>query len=131
MARLILDTTFLIEAERSGQTLADLLSDSDDVSIAAITATELLLGAQLSDERHREAREHYISHVLGTIPVEDYDLTVARAHAQLLAWTRSAGSPRGAFDLIIAATAVATRRTVVTSDGRGFDGLPDVAVRRH
>ena len=131
MARLILDTTFLIDAERSGQALADFVDDSDDVAIAAITAAELLLGARLSDDARRTAREQYVNNVLGAISVEDYDLTVARAHAELLAWTRRTGTPRGAFDLMIAATAVATKRTVVTSDERGFDGLPNVAIQPH
>ena len=40
MARLILDTTVLVEAERSRQRLDEVISD-DDVSIAAITAAEL------------------------------------------------------------------------------------------
>jgi predicted nucleic acid-binding protein len=30
---------------------------------------------------------------------------------------------------LIAATAVATARTIVTSDARGFEGLPGVLVR--
>jgi len=53
----------------------------------------------------------------------------ARAHADLLAAVRAAGSPRGAHDLIIAATAVETERIVVTADARGFEGLPSVDVR--
>jgi predicted nucleic acid-binding protein len=40
------------------------------------------------------------------------------------------GTPRGAHDLIIAATARATSRTVVTSDRTGFIDLPGVNVRR-
>jgi tRNA(fMet)-specific endonuclease VapC len=42
---------------------------------------------------------------------------------------RRAGRPRGAHDLIIAATAVATGRIVVTADGDGFADLPGVSVR--
>jgi len=41
---------------------------------------------------------------------------------------RRAGTPRGAHDLVVAAAAAATGRTVVTSDATGFEHLPDVAV---
>jgi len=55
-------------------------------------------------------------------------LDVARAHATLLAYARRSGRPRGAHDLIIAATALSRARTVVTADPEGFDGLPGVRV---
>ncbi|WP_423917003.1 type II toxin-antitoxin system VapC family toxin [Candidatus Poriferisodalis sp.] len=46
----------------------------------------------------------------------------------LLADTHRAGQARGAHDLIIAATARATNRTVVTADPTGFDGLTGVSI---
>jgi tRNA(fMet)-specific endonuclease VapC len=54
---------------------------------------------------------------------------VARAHAALLAHTGREGRPRGAHDLLIAATARKSSRTVVTADYRGFADLPQVEVR--
>lgn len=59
------------------------------------------------------------------------DLDVAEAHAELLVAVRSPGTPRGAHDLIIAATARASERTVVTAEGAAFAALPGVTVRRH
>lgn len=69
--------------------------------------------------------------LLRTVPVEPYDLEVARAHAGLLAHARRSGQSRGAHDLMIAATAVATRRAVVTGDEAGFADLPGVTVRAY
>ena len=129
MARLILDTTILITAERSARNLSRLIADDDDVAIAAITAAELLVGVELADEAHRPGRTSYVRSVLDTVPVEDYDLDVARCHATLIAVTRRAGRPRGAHDLIIAATALATDRVVVSSDSNAFAELPGVSVR--
>lgn len=74
-------------------------------------------------------REQYVERILTTIPVEPYTVEIARAHAQLLAEARRSGRPRGAHDLIIAATALATGRVVVTTDANGFHDLPGVAVR--
>jgi tRNA(fMet)-specific endonuclease VapC len=125
--RLILDTGILIRAERGRARLGRALRDDDDVAIAAITAAELLVGVELADARRRPDRAAYVDDVLATVPVEDYTPDEAAAHARLLAHVRRTGRPRGAHDLIIAATATATRRTVLTSDGSAaFADLPGV-----
>ena len=129
MARLILDTTVLVTADREGTQLDDLLADEDDVAIAAITAAELLVGVHLADDAHRAGRIAFVDDVLSTIPIEDYDLPAARAHAELLAHVRRTGRPRGAHDLVIAATASATRRIVLSADTGAFADLPGVAHR--
>ena len=66
--------------------------------------------------------------VVASIPILDYDLAVARTHANLLAFVRRQGRPRGAHDLIIAATALAANRILVSADTTAFDDLPGVAV---
>jgi tRNA(fMet)-specific endonuclease VapC len=129
LARLILDTTILVEGERRGTQLAELIEDEDDVAVAAVTAAELLVGIELADRRRRGTRGAYVERILSEIPVEDYALAVARTHATLLAHARRSGRPRGAHDLIIAATAASTNRTLVTADPARFEGLPGVVVR--
>jgi tRNA(fMet)-specific endonuclease VapC len=125
--RLILDTGVLVRAERGRARLDRALRDDDDVVIAAITAAELLVGVELADAERRPARAAYVDDVLGTVPVEDYTIEVAVAHARLLAHARRTGRSRGAHDLIIAATAAATGRTVLTADmSAAFGDLPGV-----
>lgn len=99
------------------------------MAIAAITVAELLVGVELADGKRRAARQKLVDAIVDTLPIEDYDLNVARRHGELLAHVQRAGQPRGAHDLVIAATAVARRRIVVTADARGFDGLPGVTYR--
>ncbi len=118
----------LVAAERHGAPLDSVVTDDDDVAIAAITAAELLVGVELADARHRRQRATFVDAILELVPVESYDLDVARAHAGLLAYVHRAGRARGAHDLIIAATAVSSRRTVVTGDAGGFEELPGVKV---
>lgn len=131
MTRLLLDTTFLIDAERDGTVIEQLIADDDDAAIAAITVAELRVGALLADDRRRSARAAFVDVVLSALPVIDYDLDVASAHADLLVHVRRAGAPRGAHDLIIAATAVATGRAMVTASGSAFESLPGVDLRFH
>ena len=131
MSDLLLDTTFLIDAERRDEELDRMISDEDDVAVAAITVAELLVGVELASERHKEDRQRFVSAVVDSIPVLSYDLSVADVHAALLADTRLSGRPRGAHNLIIAATARATNRTIVSADRSAFSDLPGVAVLDH
>ena len=125
--RLILDTGVLVRAERGRARLDRVLDDADDVAVAAITVAELLVGVELADDRRRADRAAFVDDVVATIAVEDYTLEVAAAHAALLAYVRRTGRPRGAHDLIIAATGAATGRTVLTSDTTaGLAELPGV-----
>lgn len=129
MDRLILDTTVLISAERTRTPFDAVIADDDDVAIAAVTVAELLVGVELATSRHRARRATFVGGVLGTLMVEDYTIDTARSHAALLSATRREGRPRGAHDLIIAATAVSTGRILVTADDRGFEGLPGLEAR--
>lgn len=106
-----------------------MIGDEDDVAIAAITAAELLVGVQLADRRHKPSRQAFVDALLSSIPVEPYDLEIARTHSELLAHARRSGRARDAHDLLIAATARAHSRTLVTADGRGFERLPGVTVQ--
>jgi len=125
--RLILDTGVLVVSERRKSGLADLIDVDDDIVIAAITVAELRTGIELANDSHRSGRTEFLVQVLETLPVEPYDVAVAEAHGHLLAYVHRGGTQRGAHDLLIAATAVATRRTVVTTDRRArFQDLPGV-----
>jgi tRNA(fMet)-specific endonuclease VapC len=130
LARLILDTTVLVDAEREGAgAIEELVGDADDVAIAAVTVAELRVGVELADVGRRPGRETFVEAVLGVLSVEDYDIEVARAHGALLAHCRRIGRPRGAHDLIVAATARARRREVVSADTEAFAELPQVVLR--
>jgi tRNA(fMet)-specific endonuclease VapC len=129
VTRLLLDTTFLVDADRAGAHLDEVIDDGDDLAVAAVTIAELRVGALLADRKRKASRTAYVDDVIATIPVLDYDLRVAEAHAELLAEVRAQGKPRGAHDLIIAATAKAFGRTVVSADRGAFVDLPGVEVR--
>jgi len=125
----LLDTTFLVDADRAGAPFDEVIGDNDEVAVAAITIAELLVGVELADVAHRAARQQFVDIVKKVMPVIDYDTTIASSHAQLLVVTRRQGRPRGAHDLIIAATASATQREVVSADPSAFGDLPGVSLR--
>jgi tRNA(fMet)-specific endonuclease VapC len=118
----------LVDAERGGDSLSEAIGDGDDVAVAAITVAELKVGVRLAKGRRREKRERFVAAVLDAVSIEVYDLNVAEAHAALLAHFRRAGTPRGAHDLIVAATARAQEREAVSFDRDGFAELPGVSL---
>ncbi len=130
MARLILDTGVLVAAAR-GLLSESELTDDDDIALPAIAVAEYLAGALLDADPSRQAAQRaFLTDVLAVTPICDYDRTVAEHHAALLAHVQQGGEPRGAHDLLIAATARATGRTLLSSDSRArFRELPDVAAR--
>lgn len=130
MARLILDTGVVIAGARGRVDIAA-LADSDDVALPTIAVAEYLAGTLLDDDRERaSAQRAFLNDVLEVLPVRDYDRVVAEHHAALLAHVRRTGETRGAHDLVVAATARATGRTLLATDARaGFSELPDVTAR--
>lgn len=130
MARLILDTGVIIAGVRGHVDVAT-LADADDVAIPAVAVAEYLAGTLLDADPGRSAAQRaFLDEVLGVLAVHEYDRTVAEHHAALLAHVQRTGTKRGAHDLIIAATARATDRIILTTDERArFGELPEVRAR--
>jgi tRNA(fMet)-specific endonuclease VapC len=126
--RVILDTGVIIALER-GRLDVDALLGADDAAIASVTAMELLVGVERADETNRQRRMTHVEAVLSSVPIIDYTLDVARTHARLVAQSMKSGRTRSAYDMIIAATAVADGRTLRTTDASaGFAELPGLRV---
>ncbi|MFT4219056.1 MAG: PIN domain-containing protein [Microbacterium sp.] len=124
--RLILDTNLLIEYERGTLDRASL--DADELAIAAVTVAEFRVGIELAGTVERAAdRARFLALVLTGVDVLDYTERTAAEHARLLAATRRDGKPRGVHDLIIAAHAAETGRTILSRDATArFGSLPGV-----
>jgi len=124
--RLILDTNLLIAYER-GTTDRSAL-DNDELAVAAITIAEYRVGIELADTAERAAsRARALAAIQSAVDVLVYTEATAAQHARLIAHVRKTGTPHGAHDLIIAAHAAETGRTVLTRDLKArFAGLPGV-----
>lgn len=113
----ILDTAVLIAAERGTFDMPaylDALSD-EPVALAAISASELLHGVERArDPAVRRRRSDFVEGVLANVPVIPFGLAEARAHARIWAELAAAGTPIGAHDLQVAATAVVAGSAVAT-----------------
>jgi tRNA(fMet)-specific endonuclease VapC len=124
--RLILDTNVLIAHE--GGTIDRAALDNDELAVAAITIAEYRAGIELADTAERAAsRSRALVAIESVVDGLAYTDATAIQHARLIAHVRRAGTPCGAHDLIIAAHAGETGRTVLTRDLKaGSAGLPGV-----
>ncbi|SRR6266542_3560987 len=130
MAHLI-DTSVFIAEERRGAPVADVLDHlgDADVAIAAVTASELLVGVFRARPEWRQlARGRYVEEVLRRITAIAFNLTIARVHARLTADLTSAGVRIGEHDLQIAATALTFGYAVLTANVRDFGRVPGLVV---
>jgi tRNA(fMet)-specific endonuclease VapC len=133
MAQLI-DISVFIGLERRGQqsfALATGAISSDQVALAAITASALLAGVHRANTPERRVRrEAFVEAVLTMVPVLPFDLQVARTHAQLWAQLSAAGQPLGAHDLLVAATALSHGFSLLTDNLGDFNRIPGLTVAR-
>jgi tRNA(fMet)-specific endonuclease VapC len=125
--RLILDTNVLIAYERGKIDRGAL--DADELAIAAVSVAEYRVGIELADTPDRAAgRARALVAITSTVEVLDYTEATAACHARLIAHARRTGTPRGAHDLIVAAHAAQTGRTLLTFDAKArFADLPGVS----
>jgi tRNA(fMet)-specific endonuclease VapC len=128
----LIDSSVWIQMERNRQPvrkIRDLIPD-ESIAVAAITASELLVGVARADTKERRARrERFVERVLQVAPVEAFDLPVARVLAELVARMSGDGNLIGSHDLLIAATALAYGYGVLTHNVREFGRVPGLEVR--
>jgi tRNA(fMet)-specific endonuclease VapC len=137
----LLDTTVFIELERAirrlpapstmsevSDRLEEQLGSTEEVGIAAITASELLHGVHRATSEHRGRREAFVEGVLAAFPALPFDLLAARAHARLWAGLASSGIDVGAHDRLVAATAITAGWRVGTANVKHFERIPGLDV---
>jgi len=124
----LIDTTVLINAERRGQALDDVIGDQER-GISAITASELLHGVhRAEDGAVRTRRSAFVEHVISAMEPLPITTAIARAHAAAWAELEKEGNLIGAHDLWIAATALSHGMEVATANAKDFERVPGLTV---
>ena len=96
------------------------------VCTSAICLAELLQGLEL--RRSEKYWRRYRELLMHRYPVLPFDAAVVTAFGKLVAQMNTAGRPKPALDLMIAATARAHGLIVATLNVRDFVGIPGVGV---
>lgn len=118
----LIDTSVVIDLE-----LVDPVLLSSELAISAVTLAELTAGPHsTADPAERARRQDRLQRTESTFEPLPLDGGVARAYGRVYAAVRTAGRQargRRAFDLAIAATALASDLPLYTRNPDDFDGL--------
>jgi len=105
---LLIDTDLLIDLERGVRVPEiDAALGDEDRAISVVTVSELLHGVLRAQGATQVRRRAFVEHLLAGIEAIPVTEPVARMHAQIWADLTTRGTPIGAHDLWIAATALA------------------------
>lgn len=128
----IIDTSVVIDLER-----IDPAALPSELAISAVTLAELAAGPHATaDPAERARRQDRLQRTEATFQPLPVDGSVARAYGRVYAAVAATGRQargRRAFDLLIAATALAAELPLYThnpGDFEGLDGLVEVVALR-
>jgi len=128
---LLIDSSALVAAERGRLRLQDVLTGSEDesVAISVITASEMLHGIQRARTVEQASkRQQFVSFILDLFPIIPIDLEVAQIHARIWAELQVRGEMIGTHDLLIAASALAFGYKVMTLNVDEFSRVAGLQV---
>lgn len=127
----ILDTSFLIEAERRESEIGQFVKNREEevFGISVISVAELLHGVHRADStKRRLKRSAYVEKVIELFPIYNFEITTARIYSELWADLNRKGIPIGAHDLIIGSTALSLGFSVATYNLRHFERIEGLKI---
>jgi len=94
-----------------------------DIAVSAITVMELCYGLALNPQSAQKV-EPAIASFLSSVTILPFSTLEAEQAAQIRAVLKSQGQPIGAYDVLIAATALQHNLLMITANEREFDRIP-------
>jgi tRNA(fMet)-specific endonuclease VapC len=94
-----------------------------DIAVSVITLMELRYGLQLNSQRAQKI-EPIITSFLNSVTLLPFGIPESEKAAEIRAILKSQGQPIGAYDVLIAATAVQHHLVMVTANQWEFDRVP-------
>jgi tRNA(fMet)-specific endonuclease VapC len=121
----IIDADVIIRGEKGTFDLGKWLrsNGTEQFQIAAITVAELWHGVERATAVHKSARASYLRALLDALPIIPYTEQTAYHHARIWAQLEEAGQMVGAYDAIVAATAIERDDTVATFNKKHFTSV--------
>ena len=132
---IILDADVIVSGEKNIFDLRGWLESraEDRFEVAAITIAELWHGVERASAVHRTSRQKYLEALVAVLPIIAYTEETAYFHARIWSKLEASGKIIGAYDLIVAATAVQRGSILATFNRRHFsqvDGLSIIEPKR-
>jgi tRNA(fMet)-specific endonuclease VapC len=122
----LLDTDAVVDILRGRHRVAERVAQvsPEDVGVSAMTVAELLYGSLCSQDPARSERE--VRRFVEVVRIVPFGRAAAAAHSRIRHGLRR--ETIGPNDLVIAATALTTKATIVTANVREFSRVDGLAV---
>ncbi len=129
MIRYLLDTCVISDfIKGEPETTAKLKKTAPaDIAISSITVMELRYGLVINPQRAQKI-EPTISSFLSSVTTLPFNTAEAEQAAQIRAALKSQGQPIGAYDALIAATALQHNLIMITTNQREFERVPGLQI---
>jgi tRNA(fMet)-specific endonuclease VapC len=127
--RFLLDTNVCVDylnGRHPTVTRSILKRSPDDLCVSSIVAAELRYGAEKS--AHRQRNHHRLDLFLTEIQCVDFDAVAAASYGRVRAALERRGRLIGAYDMQIAAHALALRLVLVSDNVREFRRVPGLKI---
>ncbi len=123
--RYLLDTCVISDfIKGESNTLARIRqTPPSEIAVSSITVMELRYGLQLNPQRAQKV-EPVISNFLTSVVLLPFDEVDAEQAGQIRSSLKTQGQPIGAYDVLIAATALRHQLVMVTANQREFERIP-------
>lgn len=123
--RYLLDTCVISDFIKSevGTTTRLKQAPPVDIAISTITVMELQYGLELNPQRVQKIKPAIASFLI-SVTILPFGTEEAEQAAQIRATLKSQGQPIGAYDVLIAATALSYNLIMVTANSREFVRIP-------
>ena len=125
----LLDTNICIYLMKGGYPKIEkrlTMCRSDEVVLSSIVASELMYGAENSQNREKNLRQ--LSAFLSGFTILPYGAGSLEPYGKIRAHLRRKGQPIGAADTFIAAQAVAHNLILVTNNEKEFNRVPNLRI---
>jgi predicted nucleic acid-binding protein len=133
---IVLDSTVLIAAERTGKNPRQVIDDvaaslgDTEATLSVITVIELAHGIERANSpERRTTRERFMNELLKEISVEPVTVPIALHAGRIDGSLQSKGARIALGDLLIGATALELGYAVVTANVRHFRMIPNLVVK--
>jgi len=132
---IILDSSVIIEAERRGRTVPEILHQvqtslgNTEVGLSVVTVAELVHGAyRAKTQAQQQRRLEFIEELCRNVPVHPVTIEVAWLVGRIEGEQEAKGIQVSFEDLIIGATALRLGYGVMTLNARHFRQIPGLSV---
>ncbi len=134
---LILDSSVIVAAERSGHTVPQILEQvraahgETEVGLSVVTVAELVHGAyRTKTDITQQRRLAFIEELCRDVPVYPLTLEIARMVGRIEGQQQAQGIRLAFEDLVIGVTALHLGYSVSTLNVRHFDRIPGLSLAR-